>query len=63
MKVGAGILQRMAAEGDHPLKDSIFETNSDGSVYEKCVGTKGVYVASNASGNWEVILYSCFLAL
>jgi hypothetical protein len=62
MNVGAGIVAKMAAEGDHPLCDSKYETNSDGTVFEKCYGTKGTYVASNASGKWEVVFFSGFLA-
>lgn len=61
MNVGIGILNKMVQEGDHPLRDSIFITNSDGSSYEQCVGMKGVYIASNASGVWEVAFFPGFL--
>ena len=61
VQVGQGIWDKMEANGDHPLKDSEFIQNSDGSTYEKCVGTKGVYVSSNASGDWEVVFYEGFL--
>ncbi|HEY7061718.1 MAG TPA: hypothetical protein VII06_09575 [Chloroflexota bacterium] len=57
VNVGEGILHKMAEQGDHPLRDSDFQQNSDGSVYEKNVGTKGTYVASDASGDWEVVFY------
>jgi len=53
LSVGQGIRDQMAANGDHPLEDSQFKANADGTVVEKCLGTKGVYVASNASGQWE----------
>lgn len=45
----------MAANGDHPLEDSAFKANGDGTVVEKCMGTKGLYVASNANGDWETV--------
>ena len=40
--------------GDHPIRDAEFVRNGDGTQVEQCWGTKGLYVASNASGNWEV---------
>ena len=30
-------------------------TNADGTQVERCWGTKGLYIASNATGNWEVV--------
>jgi hypothetical protein len=53
VSVGQGIRDRMTASNDHPLEDSTFKANGDGSVVEKCLGTLGMYVASNASGQWE----------
>lgn len=55
VNVGPGILQRMAENGDYPLRDSDFQTNSDGSEFEHNVGTKGHYYASNSSGDWEIV--------
>jgi hypothetical protein len=51
--VGNGIRNKMAEHADHPLMDSEFRQNSDGSRLERCWGTKGLYIASNASGDWE----------
>jgi hypothetical protein len=55
LNVGAGILTRMAVTNDHPLEDSTFKTNADGTLVEKTLGTQGLYVASNASGQWESV--------
>ena len=54
LNAGAGILQRMQELGDHPIRDAEYLQNSDGSQVEQCWGTRGLYIASNASGNWEV---------
>ena len=54
LNAGAGILQRMQELGDHPIRDAEYLRNSDGSQVEQCWGTRGPYIASNASGNWEV---------
>lgn len=51
--VGAGVLAQMQAMRDAPLLDSHFSANSDGSQWERGVGSKGVYIASNASGQWQ----------
>ena len=51
--VGEGIQARMDEQQDHPILDPEFGTNSDGSTWERCWGTKGLYIASNASGDWE----------
>jgi hypothetical protein len=53
LNVGAGILSRMAETNDHPLQDSTWSANADGTIVEKTLGTLGLYVASNASGEWE----------
>ncbi len=53
LTVGAGILSRMALTNDHPLEDSTFKTNAVGTLVEKALGTQGLHVASNASGQWE----------
>ena len=53
LNVGAGILSRMAVTNDHPLEDSTSKTNADGTLVEKTLGTQGLYVASNATGQWE----------
>lgn len=55
--VGQGMADRMQAMGDHPIYG--FEegdtTDQDGTSYhwEKCYGTRGLYISSNASGAWE----------
>jgi hypothetical protein len=54
VKVGEGILNKMAENDDHPLEDSEFKRNSDGTEVERCWGTQGYYIASNAGGDWEV---------
>lgn len=56
MNVGQGILDKMTANGDYPVVDSKFTTNENGTVLETCMGTKGHYYASNASGNWVVFV-------
>ncbi len=53
LNVGEGILEAMNAAGDHPIADSVYTTNGDGSQVERGYGLKGNYVASNATGNWE----------
>lgn len=53
LNVGQGIKDAMDAAGDHPIADSTFATNSDGTEVERGYGLKGVYVASNANGDWE----------
>lgn len=55
VNVGPGLLARMQEVGDHPIEDSTFKHNQDGTLVEECRGTKGRYVASNASGGWEVL--------
>lgn len=52
LSVGQGIKDQMAANGDQPLEDSSFKANGDGTVVEKCLGVKGLYVSSNATGEW-----------
>jgi hypothetical protein len=51
--VGAGMKSRMDSMQDHPVYGHEQGTNDDGSQYEKCWGTKGLYISSNASGQWE----------
>ncbi|MBI4495002.1 MAG: hypothetical protein HY690_19685 [Chloroflexi bacterium] len=53
LNVGQGIRDKMEALQDFPLEDSTFQTNSDGSQVERCWGTRGLYIASNVSGDWE----------
>jgi hypothetical protein len=62
LQVGQGIKDAMAAQQDHPIEDSTFTTNRDGSVVERALGTKGVYVASNATGQWETVFAGFTLA-
>lgn len=54
LNVGEGILVKMAELSDHPIRDAEFFRNADGSQVEQCWGTKGLYIASSASGSWEV---------
>jgi hypothetical protein len=54
LNAGAGILGRMRELGDHPIRDAEYLHNGDGSLVEQCWGTRGLYIASNASGQWEV---------
>ena len=51
--VGPGMQARMTANQDHPIYGHEQGQNEDGSSYEKCWGTKGLYISSNASGHWE----------
>ena len=51
--VGQGIKDAMNAAGDAPARDSTFGANSDGSQWEQGYGFKGVYIASNAGGQWK----------
>lgn len=51
--VGEGMRARMDAQGDHPVYGHEQGSNEDGSAYETCWGMKGLYISSNASGNWE----------
>lgn len=62
MNTGQGILSLMESNNDRPLTPSYYEHfDEDGNPYtrgiivvEKCWGTKGLYIASNVSGNWDV---------
>jgi hypothetical protein len=49
--------QQMANNNDHPIYGHEIGsvTNEDGTDYqfEKCWGAKGLYMSSNASGQWE----------
>lgn len=55
VNVGPGIIGEMTEQDDHPIEDSSFKHNQDGSLVEECRGTKGKYIASNASGGWETL--------
>jgi hypothetical protein len=52
--VGQGVLAQMQANDDHPLTDEQFHKNKDGSTWSLTYGTKGMYLASNVTGAWEV---------
>jgi hypothetical protein len=56
IKPGDGISTLMQQNSDAPLFGHTFhnETDDDQKVYtvEQCYGSKGLYVASNASGTW-----------
>lgn len=62
MNTGPGILQAMTANSDSPLTPSKYEHyDEDGNQYSKgtiivesCWGSKGLYIASNTSGEWQV---------
>jgi len=51
--VGAGVIAKMDQNRDHPLTDEQYHKNQDGSTWSETWGTKGLYVASNATGAWE----------
>jgi len=51
---GQGIVDALEQNADHAIMDSEYGTNKDGSEWERCWGSKGLYIASNASGAWEV---------
>lgn len=53
LNVGQGVKDAMAAAEDSPAKDSTFGRNKDGSQWEQGYGFKGVYIASNAGGQWQ----------
>ncbi len=55
LKVGQGIVDRMKSNSDYPIEDSRFQDNSNGSKVEECRGRKGRYIATNASGQWEIV--------
>lgn len=62
MNTGAGILAKMTENNDKPLTPSTYtHYDNDGNPYSKgtivvesCWGKKGLYIASNASGLWQV---------
>ena len=51
--VGAGMQSKMAENNDHPIYGHETGQNEDGTQFERCWGTKGLYISSNASGDWE----------
>ena len=53
LTVGPGMQARMGAHQDHPIYGHEQGQNQDGSSFEKCWGTRGLYISSNASGQWE----------
>lgn len=54
LTVGQGLRDQMTSQGDHPITDETTRVqNADGTVVQQALGLKGLYVASNASGNWE----------
>ena len=53
LNVGQGVLTQMQVQGDTPARDSVYGKNEDGSNWEMGYGFKGVYLASNASGQWQ----------
>lgn len=62
MNTGTGILARMQELSDHPITPSKYEHYDingvpyapGGITVEKCWGTKGLYIASNITGSWEI---------
>ncbi len=53
ISVGPGLQAKMDENGDHPIYGHEHGQNEDGSQFERCWGTKGLYISSNASGQWE----------
>lgn len=57
INVGDGMRGQMEASGDTPLCDHVYYTqvDDDGKSYdvEKCYGAQGLYISSNASGDWQ----------
>src|SRR5215471_7553730 len=53
LTVGPGMQARMAVNQDHPIYGHDQGQNEDGSSYEKCWGARGLYISSNATGQWE----------
>ena len=53
MLVGQGMQRRMDDLQDHPVYGHELGHNEDGSHFERCWGTRGLYISSNASGQWE----------
>jgi hypothetical protein len=51
--VGTGMQTYMATQQDHPVYGHEQGQNEDGSQFERCWGAKGLYISSNASGEWE----------
>jgi hypothetical protein len=51
--VGQGMQDRMTANNDHPIYGHEQGQNEDGTRFERCWGTKGLYISSNSSGQWE----------
>ena len=50
LNVSAEMVSKLAAAGDTPIMDSVFETNTDGTHVEKTQGTRGLYISSEADG-------------
>lgn len=50
--VGAGIKAKMDEAGDSPLSNEWVESTANGGQVAKAWGSKGIYVASQDSGNW-----------
>lgn len=56
--VGDGVLAAMAAVGDHPLTDEVYqlteeERKAKGYQWSLTYGSQGRYISSNKSGGWE----------
>lgn len=48
--VSTELVAKLAAVGDFPIADSAYTANSDHTQIERVLGTKGVYVSSEADG-------------
>lgn len=53
LRISPELLAKLAAVGDHPIADSIFTNNADGTGVETVQGTLGLYISSEADG-WEL---------
>jgi hypothetical protein len=53
INIGAGMQAKMDENNDHPVYGHEQGQNEDGSQFERCWGTKGLYISSNANGDWE----------
>lgn len=53
LNVSNELKAKMALVQDHPILDSVFLKNADGSGAERVQGTKGLYISSEADG-WQL---------
>jgi hypothetical protein len=53
LNVSKELRDKLATRDDVPIADSNYSVNQDGTHIERVLGTKGVYVSSEADG-WEL---------